>query len=401
MFESIHAAPDDPIFGLTRMFREDSNPDKINLSIGVYQNDDGNTPELKCVSEAAKRLYEQPARRQYLPMTGLDRYNDLVAKLILGESHSAILEARAATIQTLGGTCALRVAADTLFTLFGKKAVWFTDPTWANHHHIFQSAGHEIRKFPWLDSSRTGLDFEKMLATLEAIPAGDVIVFHGCCHNPTGVDPTPDQWSQILAVIDKTQAFPIFDIAYQGFAKSIDDDAAAIRLFCDSGIDMMICNSFSKSMSLYNERVGGLTVCGRNRETTQNVLTNVKRCVRGNYSNPPKAGASLVAEVLGDDHLRSMWVTELAEIHDRIVNMRCSFSERMAELVPDKDFSFASAQRGMFSFTGLSPEQVEMLRVEHSIYLVGSGRINLAGLSSNNIDRVCQAIASLSGSPAK
>ncbi len=395
MFESVQPAAPDPIFGLTKLFRADSNPEKINLAAGIYQDNFGKTPALECVQQAVRRIADRAVDRQYLPIDGNSRYNEAIAEVLLGADHPAIADQRYCTIQTLGGTSALKVAADTIFSLFGKKKIWFSDPTWGNHLHIFGSAGHETDSYPWIDQSRTALDFDRLTESLNQIPSGDVIVLHGCCHNPTGVDPTPEQWKTIKEIVQQRGLLTIFDIAYQGFAESLEADASIIRQFCESSDDLMICNSFSKNFSLYNERVGGLTITSGNSQICQNILSHVKRSVRGNYSNPPHQGAAIVAEVLADEQLKSLWVSELETMRSRIIEMRAAFYKRMSELLPNADFSFVIAQRGMFSFTGLNPDQVDRLRDQYSIYLLKSGRINLAGLSNDNVERVCKAIASV------
>lgn len=398
MFESIQGAPADPIFGLTKLFREDPNPDKINLAVGIYQDAAGKTPALTCVRTAVGRIANRIIDRQYLPIDGIAEYDRLVVELLLGAEHSAIAEHRTATVQTLGGTSALKVAGDTIFQLFGPKTIWVSDPTWGNHHQIFKNAGHQIAKYPWLNEARTGLDFEKVLPALDAIPDGDIVLFHGCCHNPSGVDPTTPQWQEILEVIQRRNLLPIFDVAYQGFAESVDEDAAILRQICEGETEVIICNSFSKNFSLYNERVGGLTVVMADRQSAQNVLSHVKTAIRSNYSNPPHHGAAIVAEVLGNQELSEQWLAELSEMQCRIIAMRKLFSEKMSHLSPESDFSFVTMQRGMFSYTGLDEQQVARLREESSIYLLRSGRINLAGLSEENIDKVCEAVADVATS---
>ena len=393
MFESVQPAPPDPIFGLTKLFRADTNSEKVNLAVGIYQDDSGKTPALTCVQKAVLRIANQSIDRQYLPIDGIAKYNRAIAEILLGPEHSAINENRYCTTQTLGGTSALKVTADTLYSLFGQKTVWLSDPTWGNHFHIFKTAGHQTKTYPWIDSSRTALDFERLVEALQQIPTGDVIVLHGCCHNPTGVDPTEDQWNKIREIVQQRELLPVFDIAYQGFAESLEKDALIIRQFCDGPADVIICNSFSKNFSLYNERVGGLTVTSKSADTCQNTLSHIKRAVRGNYSNPPHHGAAIVAETLLDPELKQEWIGELETMRSRIIEMRAGFFKTITELLPESDFSFVIAQRGMFSFTGLDEEQVDRLRLEHSIFLLRSGRINLAGLSHNNLERVCRAIA--------
>ena len=395
MFEKFEAAPPDPIFGLTRLFREDSRPEKINLAVGVYQDEDGKTPPLDCTGVATDRIMARAADRQYLPIDGMAAYNLRIAELLLGASHPAIIDQRVATVQTLGGTSALRVAAETLTRDGESKTIWMSDPTWGNHRQIFQAAGHRLASYAWIDSTRTALDFDRLCEDLKAIPKGDVVLLHGCCHNPTGVDPTPSQWAEILSIVLANELLPIFDVAYQGFAESIDEDAQVLRDFCDRGLDVMICNSFSKNFSLYNERVGGLTVCTESSKVAQNVLSQIKQSVRCNYSNPPHHGAAIVAEVLADETLRAQWVRELEQMRLRIISMREMFFDLMSQISPEADFGFVKKQRGMFSYTGLDQEQVERLRNEYSIYLLGSGRINLAGLTTQNVQKVCQSIAAV------
>ena len=396
MFESIEGAAPDPIFGLTKLFRDDPNPDKINLAVGVYQDESGHTPALDCVQEAVVRLANRPADRQYLPIDGINAYNRRVGEILLGVDHPALASQRVVTVQTLGGTSALRVISDTLASIFGSVTVWASNPTWGNHKHIFSTSGHRFETYSWIDESRTGLDFSRLMEDLNEIPRGDVLLLHGCCHNPTGVDPTAAQWSEIQKVVLERELLPIFDVAYQGFAESLEKDVQVLREFCNAGTDVIICNSFSKNFSLYNERVGGLTVCAANSDSANKVLSQIKRCVRGNYSNPPHQGAALVAEVLADATLRDQWVRELEAMRSRIISMRTRFREGMSALLPDADFEFVTKQRGMFSFTGLDKDQAERLRNEFAIYLLNSGRINLAGLSNSNVERVCECIAAVS-----
>ena len=395
MFHSVETAPPDAILGLNEAFREDTNPEKMNLGVGVFQDDSGVTPTLQCVQEAERRLAEQNISKSYLPIDGYPQYHAEVGKLMLGEKHEVVSSGRIATIQTPGGTGALRVAADFLSSSFPNSKVWFSDPTWANHHAIFKAAGLVTSKYTYLDPSTNGLNFDAMLADIDKMDAGDVMVLHGCCHNPTGVDPSIDQWKQIAEKVSAIGVLPLIDFAYQGFGDGLEEDSAGLLEVVAKNSDVLVCSSFSKNFGLYRERVGALNVIGPNSGVAKAVLSQVKKCVRCNYSNPPFHGAAIVATVLHDAQLRGQWQQELTAMRDRINDMRAKLVEGLQALKLDRDFSFFATQRGMFSFSGLTPEHVAKLRNEHSVYIVGSGRINVAGITSKNLPRLCEAIATV------
>jgi aspartate/tyrosine/aromatic aminotransferase len=395
MFENVQIAPPDPILGLTEMFKADPNPDKINLSVGVYQDAQGKTPVLETVKEAEKRILEQENSKGYLPMTGEPVYCAKVQELLFGEEHEIIEQKRAATAQCPGGTGALRVVGDYLHTLHPDAKIWLSNPTWANHNTIFAAAGLKCEKYEYRDAASNGLNFEAMCASIKTIPKGDVILLHGCCHNPTGIDPTPEQWSIIGDILAERGILPLVDFAYQGLAVGIEEDRAGLLELAKKVKQMFICSSFSKNFGLYRERTGALTLVADNAEQASTVMSQVKLRIRYNYSNPPSHGGQIVATVLSDSELKARWVEEVAEIRDRINEMRHLFVKTLKEKGVDQDFSSIIDQTGMFSFSGLTKEQVEQLREKFSIYIVGSGRINVAGMTRDNMDRLCEAIKSV------
>jgi aspartate/tyrosine/aromatic aminotransferase len=395
MFETVKTAPPDPILGLTEAFNQDSNPDKINLSVGVYKDGSGKTPVLDTVKEAERRLLENEATKSYLPMPGDPTYGSLVRKLMLGEDHSIVAEGRGATAHCPGGTGALRVAGDYIHKLHPGSAIWLSDPTWANHPTIFGAAGLEVKTYAYRDAVTNGLDFDAMLKSLEQIPAGDVALLHGCCHNPTGIDPTPEQWLQIGEVLNRRGVLPLVDFAYQGLANGIDEDAAGLRALCERVDQMLISSSFSKNFGLYRERAGALTIIGSTADQAQTVMSQLKLVIRANYSNPPAHGGGIVVTVLQDPKLRAKWETEVSDIRDRINGMRHLLVDTLKAKGVTRDFSSIIEQRGMFSFSGLTKEQVGELREKYAIYIVGSGRINVAGMTEANMDRLCEAIKSV------
>lgn len=393
MFEKITPAPPDAILGLTETFKADPNPGKINLSVGVFKDSNGETPLLEVVKEAEKRLLASGATKSYLPIDGPPEYGATVRALMFGAGHEVIASNRAATAQTPGGTGALRVASEFIKTCLPGATVWMSDPTWANHPNIFGAAGLETKHYPYLDASHEGLDFDAMVATLDHIPKGDVVLLHGCCHNPTGVDPTPDQWSALAESAKERGWIPLVDFAYQGFADGLEEDAAGVRRMLTPGCEMLICTSFSKNFGLYNERVGALTAVAQDEDAAKAAQSHVKKCIRANYSNPPAHGGKIVTTVLGDEVLKAQWYEEVAAMRQRIHGMRKLFVDTLAGKGVKRDFSFLTKQKGMFSFSGLTKQQVERLREEYSVYIVGSGRINVAGMTEANMDRLCTAIA--------
>lgn len=392
MFQQVQTAPPDSILGLNDAFRADTNPEKINLSVGVYKDARGQTPVLKCVKTAERRLVDSENTKSYLPIDGRPDYCRLVRGLMLGDDHEIITNNRAATVQTPGGTGALRVAADFIADTFPKSTVWISQPTWPNHPSIFESAGLKVSTYPYFDKQTNGLDFDAMLGALNKIPAGDTVLLHGCCHNPSGIDPTAKQWKKIADVIAERGLLPLLDFAYQGFGEGLTEDAAGLLELARPAQELMVCSSFSKNFGLYNERVGALTVVAADTDREQAVLSQLKRVIRANYSNPPTHGAAVVETILTDIQLRSQWEGELAEMRNRINGMRKLLVEKIEALGIDRDFSFIADQKGMFSFSGLNPAQVDELRTKHAIYIVGSGRINVAGISEGNVDRLCAGI---------
>ena len=400
MFESIEAAPRDAILGLSAAFREDHRSEKINLSVGVYQDEQGRTPMLECVRTAEGRLVEAAQSKSYLPIPGSPAYVEVVQKLVFGAGHEVLESKRVATAHTPGGTGALRVVADFLHTNLPDATVWMSDPTWPNHPNIFQAAGVPVNSFPYFDQTSNGLAWEAMLEAINKIPAGDVILLHGCCHNPTGIDPTVDQWKEIVdAVYDRGLA-PLLDFAYQGFADGIQEDATGLRTFLRPGAELMVCNSFSKNFGLYRERVGALSIICPSESSVQAVQSQVNRVIRANYSNPPAHGAEIVNCVLRDSSLRQTWEKEVATMRSRINGMRQTLVDALKAKGVPGDYTFITQQRGMFSFTGLTKDQVETLREQFAIYIVGSGRINVAGLTPANVERVAEAIGAVIGQPA-
>ncbi|WP_425396696.1 aromatic amino acid transaminase [Aeoliella sp.] len=397
MFESIQPAPADPILGLTEAFRADPNPQKINLGVGVYQDSSGNTPALSCIKKAEEQLARGDAGSSYLPIPGVAEYNTAVQQLAFGSAHEVVTSGRAFTAQTPGGTGALRVVGDFLAANLPGATLWVTDPTWANHANVFSAAGVSLAKFPYFDKANNRLALGDMLDALQKIPAGDAVLLHGCCHNPTGVDPTPDEWSKIADVLYAQKLLPVLDFAYQGFGDGIDEDAVGLRTMARSGEEFILCSSFSKNFGLYCQRVGAATFVAADADRAKVVGSQVKRAIRANYSNPPAHGARLVATVLADDDLRSEWHTELAAMRNRINGMRTLLVDKLAEKGAPGDYSFIKAQRGMFSFSGLTKEQVLALREKHAIYIVDSGRINVAGITESNVDRLTEAIAQVVG----
>ena len=395
MFEKIETAPTDPILGLTEAFNQDPNPDKINLSVGVYQDGNGQTPVLNTVKEAERRLLEAEKSKTYMPMSGDPTYGALVQKLVFGESHPIVGSGRAATAHCPGGTGALRVAGDYLHKLHPGAAIWLSDPTWANHPTVFKAAALEVKTYAYRDPATNGLDFGAMLESLKKIPAGDVVLLHGGCHNPTGIDPTVEQWRQIGEVLAERGVLPLVDFAYQGFADGLEEDAAGLKALCEKVGQLMISSSFSKNFALYCERTGALTIVGGTAEQASKVMSQVKLVIRANYSNPPAHGSGIVATVLQDAGLRARWKVEVATMRDRINGMRRLFVDTLKAKGVDRDFSFIIRQRGMFSFSGLTKEQVGELRQKYAIYIVGSGRINVAGMTEANIGRLCEAVASV------
>jgi len=386
-------APRDPILGVTEAFVADTNPNKVNLGVGVYYDDNGKVPVLECVRLAEKKMAEAVTPRNYLPIDGMAAYNKAVQSLVFGADSEVVKSGRALTVQTLGGTGALKVGADFLRRLDPKAELWISNPSWENHRAIFEYAGFKVNEYAYYHAPTRGVDFDAMLASLNTLPAGAVAVLHACCHNPTGADLTPAQWEKVIEVVNKRGIMPFLDMAYQGFADGIDADAFAVRRFAEACPVVFVSTSFSKSLSLYGERVGALTVVTTSKEEAARTLSQVKRVVRTNYSNPSTHGAQAVTLVLTTPELRAQWETELGQMRDRIKQMRGALVEQIRIARADFDFSFVVQQRGMFSYSGLTKDQVAKLRTDCSIYAIDSGRICIAALNSKNVRVVAEAIA--------
>jgi aromatic-amino-acid transaminase len=392
-FAHIELAPPDPIIGLTEAFNNDTNPAKVNLGVGVYQDANGKVPVLNVVKEAEKRWYEQEATKSYFGIDGVPAYIKEVPKLLFGADSQVIAEGRAVTVQGIGGTGSLKIGADFLRRFLPDSQLWISSPSWENHQMLFEAAGFKVNSYPYYDPETHGLNFNGMLETLKGLPAKSIVVLHACCHNPTGVDLTNDQWRLVVDVVKQADLVPFLDFAYQGFGESLESDAFAVRAFAESGIQCLIASSFSKSFGLYRERVGAMTFVTSSADESKRVLSQVKRVIRTNYSSPPSHGAQIVAMVLADAELRKQWEAELAEMRERIWEMRGKFVDMLREKGVEMDFGFIKNQRGMFSYSGLSPDAVKALREKFGLYIVGSGRICVAALNDNNIGYVCEAIA--------
>jgi len=395
LFGAVELAPRDPILGVTEAYNADANPRKVNLGVGVYCDDNGKVPLLDCVQRAEREMTERAAPRSYLPIDGLPAYDRAVQALLLGQDSEIVATGRAVTVQALGGTGGLRIGADFLRRFAPAAHVAISDPSWENHRALFDAAGFEVKAYPYYDAATHGLDFTGMRAALDAMPSGTIVVLHACCHNPTGVDPTPAQWDEIIAAVRARGLVPFLDLAYQGFGDGIDADAAAVRKFAASPGPLFISSSFSKSFSLYGERVGACTVVTADRDEAARVLSQLKRVIRANYSNPPTHGGQIVALVLTSAELRQVWEIELGGMRERIREMRHELVTKLGERASGRDFAFIPRQRGMFSYSGLGQEQVRRLRDEFSIYAVDSGRICVAALNSRNIEYVASAIAAV------
>lgn len=393
MFAAVQLAPRDPILGMTEAFNADTRTNKVNLGVGVYYDDNGKLPLLAAVREAEKTRLEAAPARGYLPIEGFGAYNQAVQQLLFGKDSPLLAAGRVATFEALGGTGGLKIGADFLKRLAPNAEVWISDPSWENHRALFEGAGFKVNAYPYYDSATHGVNFQGMLAALNAMPAGSIVVLHACCHNPTGVDLSVEQWKQVVEAVRSRGLVAFLDMAYQGFGDGIEEDAAALRLFADSGLPFFVSSSFSKSFSLYGERVGALSIVTLDRDETARVTSQVKRVIRTNYSNPPTHGAAIVAAVLSTPELRKLWEQELAGMRERIRQMRVQLVEKLKARGVKQDFSFVTTQRGMFSYSGLTSAQVDRLREEFGIYAIATGRICLAALNSRNIDAVADAIA--------
>ncbi len=392
LFSAVEMAPRDPILGLNEAFNADTRTDKVNLGVGVYCDESGKIPLLRAVADAETQRVAQHASRGYLPIDGIAAYDKAVQTLLFGEGSPLIAAGRVLTTQAVGGTGALKIGADFLKQLLPNAAVAISDPSWENHRALFEAAGFPVRNYRYYDAASNGVNRAGLLEDLHALPARSIVVLHACCHNPTGVDLTPADWRDVLEVVKSKDLVPFLDMAYQGFGDGIDEDAAAVRLFAESGLTFFVSSSFSKSFSLYGERVGALSIVSESKEETARVLSQVKRVIRTNYSNPPTHGASIVAAVLNNPELRAQWESELAEMRLRIRGMRMQMVDLLAQYGAKRDFSFVGRQRGMFSYSGLTVDQVARLKNEFGIYALDTGRICVASLNQRNIEAVVKAI---------
>ena len=394
MFQHIPPYAGDPILSLMEQFNTDPRAEKVNLSIGLYYNEDSIVPQLDTIIEAQKRIAPKNDKTKlYLPMEGFKPYREAIQSLLFGANSPAIQQGRVATIQTLGGSGALKVGADFLKTYFPNSEVWVSQPTWDNHVAIFNGAGIKSNFYPYFDAETRGVDFDGMLSTLNTLAEHSIVLLHPCCHNPTGADLNPAQWDQVIAVLKERNLIPFLDIAYQGFGDGMEQDAYAIRALDQAGLNFIVSNSFSKIFSLYGERVGGLTFVCDDAEAAKCTFGQLKATVRRIYSSPPTTGAWLVDQVLNDADLNQQWQNEVKEMRERIIKMRSILKDELTKALPERDFSYLVNQKGMFSYTGLTGEQVDTLREEYAIYLVRSGRICVAGLNMNNIYKVAKAMA--------
>jgi aromatic-amino-acid transaminase len=395
MFAHIEPYAGDPILSLNEDFQKDPRAGKINLSIGIYFDDAGKIPVMEAVRQAEARIAQHTGPKPYLPMEGLAAFRSEVQKLLFGAEHPALLQGRVATIQSVGSSGGLKVGADFIQRWFPGSGLWVSDPTWDNHKAVFEGAGLTVQTYPYYDAATGGLRFDAMLAALRTLPARSVVLLHACCHNPTGVDLTPAQWDALIPVLREGQLLAFLDLAYQGFGDGIDADAYAVRALAEAGLPFFVANSFSKSMSVYGERCGALSVVCPNAAEAALVLGQLKATVRRNYSNPPLHGGQLVATLLGAPELRALWATELDAMRERIQAMRKTLHAVVSAKLPGRNFDYFLTQRGMFSYTGLSPAQVDRLREEFGVYILRSGRMCVAGLNSGNVEQTAQAMAAV------
>lgn len=389
MFEKLEMAPADPILGLTEAYNNDPNPAKINLGVGVYKDETGVTPIMTSVHKAEKIILDTEKSKGYLPISGAPAYGKVVRELLFGADDAY----PAATAHTPGGTGALRVAAQFLKKFNPNAAVWVSDPTWANHNGIFGDAGFEVKKYTYYNAEDRNLNFDGMRASMQQIPAGDIIILHACCHNPSGIDPTLDQWKQIAQLINDKKLLPLMDFAYQGLGRGLEEDAEGLRTVAAAVDEVVVCSSFSKNFGLYKERVGAMTIKGASKDDVDKAFSNLKTIIRRLYSNPPSHGGTIVTTIMNDASLCAEWKDEVAQVRSRIAEMRGLFVDTLKAKGVTQDFSFLTGQYGMFSFSGLNPDQVKALKEKHSIYIVGSGRINVAGMTKANMDALCTAVA--------
>jgi aromatic-amino-acid transaminase len=399
MFQHVEPFAGDPIFALVDAHNADPRPHKVNVSIGIYFDDEGRLPVLQSVQQAEARILAAGGPKPYLPMEGAAETRRAVQTLLFGAGHEAVASGRVATLQSVGSSGGLKVGADFLKTWFPASQVWVSDPTWDNHRSMFEGSGFKVHTYPYYDAATGGVRFADMLAALRGLPARSIVLLHACCHNPTGVDLTRAQWDELIPVLKARELLPYLDLAYQGFGDGIDEDAYAVRALADAGLSFFVANSFSKSMSVYGERCGALSVVCPDARQAELVLGQLRFTVRRNYSSPPLHSALIVARVLGDDDLRTQWQGELAAMRERILAMRRELHAGLAAALPGRDFGWVLSQRGMFSYTGLSAAQVDRLREDHAVYLIRSGRICIAGLNSRNVQRAAQAMAAVMARP--
>ena len=395
LFSTIEQAPADAILGLTDAFKQDSNPKKVNLGVGVYQDEDGQLPLLECVRLAEQELTSESRPRNYLPITGLPSYNQAVQRLVLGLDSQIVVDQRAVTVQGLGGTGGLKIAADFLKRVCGAKKALVSAPSWPNHRNVFATAGFEVDTYSYYDAKARGINFDQMIADLRSAQPGTVIILHACCHNPTGYDLDHNQWAEVIDVVSSKSLIPVIDMAYQGFSESLEEDGWVVRAFANKIDNFFVANSFSKSFSLYGERVGALTLVCADADQAERVNSQVKIVIRTNYSNPPTHGAALVTKVLTNDRLYQLWVSELGDMRQRIKKMRAQLVEGLKSAGVEEDMSFITNQVGMFSFCGLNKDQMIRLRQDFSIYGTDSSRICMAGLNMSNIEYVSRSFAAI------
>jgi aromatic-amino-acid transaminase len=395
MFEHVEPYAGDPIFALVDAFNADARPHKVNLSIGIYFDENGKLPVLASVREAEARMLAAGGPKAYLPMEGAADARRAVQALLFGEGHEAMTTGRVATIQSVGSSGGLKVGADFLKRWFPDSEVWISDPSWDNHRSMFEGSGFTVKAYPYYDTATGGVRFDAMLAAIDSLPARAVVLLHACCHNPTGVDLTPAQWDRLIPLLKRREVIPYLDLAYQGFGDGLEQDAYAVRAMAASGAAFIVANSFSKSMSVYGERCGALSVVCPTKHEADLVLGQLKLTVRRIYSSPAIHAAGIMALVLGDAKLRAMWETEVGQMRERILAMRKSLHAVLSARVKGRDFGYLLNQRGMFSYTGLSAAQVDRLREEHAVYLIRSGRMCVAGLNAGNVERTAQAMAAV------
>jgi aromatic-amino-acid transaminase len=393
IFSKIELAPADPILGLTDAFKSDPREDKVNLGVGIYKDEQGRTPVLDSVKQAEAKLLAHETTKNYLGIEGVAAYNRVVQELLFGEASELLESGRLATAQAPGGTGALRIAAEFLARNTAANTIWISNPTWANHRNIFETAGLSVKEYTYYQAASHGLDFPAMLADLAQAEPGDAVLLHGCCHNPTGIDLDSAQWGQVAKLCLEKSLLPLFDFAYQGFGAGVDEDAAGLRAVAAKVPELIVANSFSKNFGLYNERIGAVTLIAETADAATRAFSQIKRTIRANYSNPPAHGALIVSTILTDARLKALWIAELTQMRERIAKMRILFVERLQAEGVSRDFSFITRQNGMFSFSGLNKGQVNRLRDEFGVYIVGSGRISVAGMTEANMGAICKAIA--------